>query len=611
MTNKAQSELIKRYRARLIPIIASVIYLGRQGLAFRGHRDDSKYLSDPNNNPGNFQALLGLLQDQSPEVRSLFDDAPRNATYHSKTIQNQIIDIIGDMIAECIIKEVKNAQFFSILADEASDISNKEQLSLVLRFVDENNEIREEFICFLHCDSGLSGESLAKLIMDKTHELGLSMDKCQGQGYDGAGSMAGRVKGVAARISAIYKFAVYTHCFSHALDLSVMRIINVKYVKEMFDNCKVISEFFNNSPKRYELFSTILKQTVPDATTSTKLINICRTRWVERSKGIQRFKECYKATVLTLERIKDNVPLHGASWNVESQRTASGPFHYMKKFEFVATLVICCEIMGYLSALTVSLQGPTLAIVEAYESVADVIETLGGIRLSVDAKHHDRYQKAVELAATVGLAPNKVRTCNIQIHRENMHANKIDDYYRRTVTLPCLNGVIADLERRFDPEKMSLISGFYCIPVIMQKYPHWKSKVREFMQKYTKGMVCIHSCDAELDLWETLWFKENITAYPGTVQGTLSNMMTGMFPNIHRVLILLRVSPVTTCSCERSISEQRRLKTYLRSTMVQDRYNALALMQIHYGMDIDHHDVLDRLNRKYPKRLLMVNVLGE
>ena len=65
-----------------------------------------KYLSDPNNNPGNFQALLGLLQDQSLEVRSLFDDAPRNATYHSKTIQNQIIDVIGDMIAERIIKDV-------------------------------------------------------------------------------------------------------------------------------------------------------------------------------------------------------------------------------------------------------------------------------------------------------------------------------------------------------------------------------------------------------------------------------------------------------------------------------------------------------------------------
>ena len=140
--------------------------------------------------------------------------------------------------------------------------------------------------------------------MDKTHELGLSMDKCRGQGYDGAGSMAGRVKGVAARISAIYKFAVYTHCFSHALNLSVMRIINVKYVKEMFDNCKVISEFFNNSPKRYELFSTILKQTVPDATTSTKLINICRTRWVERLKEFRGLKNATKLPFLLWKELK-------------------------------------------------------------------------------------------------------------------------------------------------------------------------------------------------------------------------------------------------------------------------------------------------------------------
>ena len=157
--------------------------------------------------------------------------------------------------------------------------------------------------------------------------------------------------------------------------------------------------------------------------------------------------------------------------------------------------------------MTVSLQGPTLAIVEAYESVAGVIETFRGIRLYVDAKHHDWYQKTVELAATVGVAPNKVRTCNIQIHRENVHANTIDYYYRRRVTLPFLNEVITELERRFDPEKMSLISGFYCISVIMQKYPQWKSKVREFMQKYTKDMVCIHSCDAELNLWETLCLK--------------------------------------------------------------------------------------------------------
>jgi len=32
---------------------------------------------------------------------------------------------------------------------------------------------------------------------------------------------------------------------------------------------------------------------------------------------------------------------------------------------------------------------------------------------------------------------------------------------------------------------------------------------------------------------------------------------------------ILAVTPVTTCTCERSISALRRLKTYLRSTMGQ------------------------------------------
>lgn len=52
------------------------------------------------------------------------------------------------------------------MADEASDSSNKEQLSLVLRFVDENLEIREEFLGFKECESGTSGEALSKMITD-------------------------------------------------------------------------------------------------------------------------------------------------------------------------------------------------------------------------------------------------------------------------------------------------------------------------------------------------------------------------------------------------------------------------------------------------------------
>ena len=55
----------------------------------------------------------------------------------------------------------------------------------------------------------------------------------------------------------------------------------------------------------------------------------------------------------------------------------------------------------------------------------------------------------------------------------------------------------------------------------------------------------------------------------------------------------------------------RRLKTYLRAQMAQERFSDLALIHIHYGLEIDVDDVLNRLIIKYPKRIKMKNILNE
>ena len=70
--------------------------------------------------------------------------------------------------------EVRKAKYFSILADEVSDVSNTEQLSLVLRFVDESNEIREEFVDFLPCTDGTTDMILARFQEYNTNFTGLS-----------------------------------------------------------------------------------------------------------------------------------------------------------------------------------------------------------------------------------------------------------------------------------------------------------------------------------------------------------------------------------------------------------------------------------------------------
>ena len=85
----------------------------------------------------------------------------------SKTIQNELIYLRDKEIVTDIISEVKESRVFSILADEVRDCSNTEQISFVMRYVDKSCQIREEFIQFLKCESGASGQELCLKIVNR------------------------------------------------------------------------------------------------------------------------------------------------------------------------------------------------------------------------------------------------------------------------------------------------------------------------------------------------------------------------------------------------------------------------------------------------------------
>ena len=119
-----------------------------------------------------------------------------------------------------IIYEVKSAKFFFILADEVSDVSAKEQMPIVLRFIDSEANIREEFVKFVYLD-GTSGQQIADGIKKEIREMGLDMVNCRGQGYDGAANMSGKYIGAAQLVKNDHPKALYIHCASHRLNLCV------------------------------------------------------------------------------------------------------------------------------------------------------------------------------------------------------------------------------------------------------------------------------------------------------------------------------------------------------------------------------------------------------
>ncbi|XP_039121805.1 zinc finger MYM-type protein 1-like [Dioscorea cayenensis subsp. rotundata] len=171
------------YRTRLTTVLDVTRFLLKQGLPFHGHDEPLSSL-----NKGNFLELL--------EWYSLWNDKIFRA------ITCAIVDDIGD---KC----------FSLMIDEARDVSVKEQMGVVLRYANKNGYVIERFLAMVHVldTSSISLKNATDCLFAKH---GLSLSRLRGQGYDGASNM-------------------YIYCFAHQLQLVVVAVAK--------DN-RIVSDFF-------------------------------------------------------------------------------------------------------------------------------------------------------------------------------------------------------------------------------------------------------------------------------------------------------------------------------------------------------------------------------
>ena len=94
-------------------------------------------------------------------------------------------------------------------------------MSLVPRSVDKNVDVRKEFLGYLHCKSGLSEKALSETLLEAISELKLDINDYGEQGYDGAAAVSGSENGMPVHTLKDNAKAIYTHCFSHRLNLSI------------------------------------------------------------------------------------------------------------------------------------------------------------------------------------------------------------------------------------------------------------------------------------------------------------------------------------------------------------------------------------------------------
>ncbi|XP_046854933.1 52 kDa repressor of the inhibitor of the protein kinase-like isoform X1 [Xenia sp. Carnegie-2017] len=303
---------IEQNRKILKQIVDTVLFCGRLGIGLRGHCDDAQFHPEfgcysVNGNVCNFVESLNFrVRAGDQTLKNHLLKCGKNKSYISKTSQNKIINCIGQVISEDIINETKKNRYYSIIADEAADSSHKEQLSLVLRFVDSSMNVKEEFMCFLHCKWGLSGQQLSKLILETLEKFALPIMDCRGQGYDGAGAVSGHINGLAAHILRTNPKALYTHCYSHRLNLCVCDTLSNVEINNMLSVVSQAANFINISQTRNIPFAVHVKKS-DVRTKKAKLVSLCKTRWVERVDGLDTFQQLFIPLIDTLQDMINNL----------------------------------------------------------------------------------------------------------------------------------------------------------------------------------------------------------------------------------------------------------------------------------------------------------------
>jgi hypothetical protein len=189
--------------------IECAYFLLHQGLPFHGHDE-----CECSSNQGNYLELLHFLSRNNKAIKRVtFSEASRHNKLTSPDIQKDITQAAVEEITNVIIKDLGDS-LFSILIYESRDISIKEQMAVVLQYVDHNGHIIERFLDIQHV-SNTTANSLKAAIETLFSKHGLSILRLRGQGYDRANNMRGEFNGFKELILNNNPNAYYVHCFAH------------------------------------------------------------------------------------------------------------------------------------------------------------------------------------------------------------------------------------------------------------------------------------------------------------------------------------------------------------------------------------------------------------
>ena len=104
--------------------------VGKCNLSFRGSSEELR-----KDNKDNFLSIIQLLSKYDTVLYKLLQLPEGSPKYLSPLIQNELISVLAEEVLRNIKSELQSGPFFAIILDTTQDVSKRDQLSEVFRYV--------------------------------------------------------------------------------------------------------------------------------------------------------------------------------------------------------------------------------------------------------------------------------------------------------------------------------------------------------------------------------------------------------------------------------------------------------------------------------------------
>jgi len=386
---KKQKEEVKKNIQILQRVIDIVKLIGKRGLSYRAHRNESALsLNNPILDHGNFLDILLLLKKYdivlNEHIDLLTTKAQRKAnsgnskgkvskvTFISKTTVNMVIDSISTLIKKNISSQILEALMFSVQMDTTQDVSVQDQCSLIVRYVNSSG-VHEKLLSVVTMTE-TKGKSFHEMLENKLLSSGLNIKNCIGNSTDGASNMQGQYNGFSAWLTKSSPGQVHVWCYSHVLNLVLIDSTKSALpAVKLFSLLNEVAAFFKESYKRMNVWKNTVGENI-----KKKLVSIGMTRWWSKEKSLQTIfgeDNLFVQLIISLDTIQSS-----HDFNPEIKAKARNLKEAFMSYELILTALIYIKIFKIVGPLSRYLQTSGIDLIKSQELVNKALHNLKQIQ---------------------------------------------------------------------------------------------------------------------------------------------------------------------------------------------------------------------------------------